>query len=131
MSDLHVGAVCAGILALLVFGLGLGVSIVRGRTNRVAGYTDDPSDPLYKWVRAHGNATEYNPILALLVLYVESASPASWVLWVFVIATLARVLHAAGMILSPTLAQPQPLRAIGAVGTYVCGIALAVIAMRL
>ena len=49
--------------------------------------------------------------------------------WLFIAATVSRVLHAAGMLMSPTLARPQPLRAIGAVGTYVIGLILAVMAI--
>jgi uncharacterized membrane protein YecN with MAPEG domain len=119
-------AVCIGVLGLLVIGLGLGVSMVRGATSTTIGFNPDPTDRLYKWVRAHGNATEYNPTLAVLILYLGSLQPSAWVQWVFVVAALSRVLHAAGMILSPSLAKPQPLRAVGAVGTYLTGLILAV-----
>lgn len=123
--------ICTGILGLLVFGLGFGVSLTRGATNTGIGYNPDPTDRLYKMVRAHGNACEFNPMLAILILYVGSRQPASWVEWVFIAATTARVLHAAGMLLSPTLAKAQPLRFVGAVGTYVTGVILAVQALRL
>ncbi|HXJ34781.1 MAG TPA: MAPEG family protein [Candidatus Eisenbacteria bacterium] len=123
---MYLAAVCAGILGLLVFGLGIAVSMTRGATNTVIGFNPDPADRLYKMIRAHGNATEFNPMLAILILFVGSRQPAAWLGWVFVIAALSRVLHAAGMIMSPTLAKPQPLRATGAVGTYVCGLILAV-----
>ena len=115
---------------MLVFGLGLGVSLTRGATNTSIGFNPDPADRLYKMVRAHGNATEFNPMLAVLILYLGTRQPASWLEWVFVLAAASRVLHAAGMILSPTLAKPQPLRFIGAVGTYVAGIILAIQAIR-
>lgn len=126
---MHMAAVCTGVLGLLVFGLGMGVSLTRGATNTVIGYNPDPADRLYKMVRAHGNATEYNPMLAVLILYLGAHQPAAWLQWMFVVAALSRVLHAAGMILSPTLAKPQPLRAVGAVGTFVAGLVLAVAAM--
>ena len=128
---MHTATVCAGILGLLVFGLGMGVSLTRGATNTVIGYNPDPTDRLYKMVRAHGNATEYNPMLAVLMIYLATRGPASWVLWVFAVAAASRVLHAAGMILSPSLAKPQPLRAIGAVGTYVTGLILSIEAVLL
>ena len=128
---MYTAAVCAGVLGLLVFGLGIGVSLTRGATNTVIGYNPDPTDRLYKMVRAHGNAIEYNPMLAVLMLYVAARQPAAWIVWVFVVAMVSRILHAAGMILSPSLAKPQPLRAIGAVGTYVTGIILAVEAVLL
>lgn len=52
---------CTVLLALLVFGLGVTVSLVRFRTPTTFAYTVDPRDPLYKLIRAHGNATEYAP----------------------------------------------------------------------
>jgi hypothetical protein len=126
---MHMAAISAGILGLLVFGLGLGVSLVRGATNTVVGFNPDPTDRLYKMVRAHGNAAEFNPMLAALILYLGTQQPATWIQWTFVAAAVSRVLHAAGMLLSPSLARPQPLRAAGAVGTYVTGLVLAVVAM--
>lgn len=120
---------CIGLLGLLVIGLGLGVSLQRGRTNRAIGYSDDPSDPLHKWVRAHANACEYAPILAILIYALASTGYTGWNGWLFEATVLVRYLHAAGMILSPTLATGHPLRFVGAVGTYVVGFALAAAAI--
>ena len=50
---------CIALLAILVFGLGFAVSIVRGRTDIVYGHPDDPTNFLHKIVRAHGNTVEY------------------------------------------------------------------------
>lgn len=124
---MNTAAVCAGVLGLLVILLGFGVSMTRGATNTTIGFHPDPADRLYKMVRAHGNATEYNPTLMILILYLGTRQPASWVEWMFVVAAVSRVLHAAGMIMSPSLAKPQPLRAAGAVGTYVAGLILAIL----
>jgi hypothetical protein len=126
---MNTAAICAGVLGLLVFVLGLGVSFTRGATNTVVGFNPDPTDRLYKMVRAHGNATEYNPMLAVLIVYLGTRQPGTVVQWLFIAAALSRVLHAAGMIMSPTLARPQALRAVGAVGTYVTGIILALLAI--
>ncbi len=123
--------VCTALLGLLVFGLGFGVSLMRGQTGTNFGYNPDPADRMYKMVRAHGNATEYAPMLAVLMLLIGGRDPATWVLWVMWIVTASRYLHAAGMIFSPTLARPHPLRFIGAVGTYLGGLALCVAAFRL
>ena len=121
--------VCTALLGLLVFGLGIGVSAVRGSSNTVIGWSPDPTDRLHKMVRAHGNAVEYAPMLAVLMLLLGARSPAGWITWVFVLATLARYVHAAGMITCESLAKPNPLRAAGAVGTYLCGLVLAVAAL--
>lgn len=119
---------CTALLGLLVFGLGLAVSLTRGQTGTNFGANPDPADRLYKMVRAHANATEYAPMLAVLMLLIGNHTPVSWILWVMWIAIASRYLHAAGMIFSPTLAQPHPLRFIGALGTYICGIILSVVA---
>ncbi len=117
---------CTVLLGLLLFGLGLGVSLTRGSTNTTFGYTPDPTDRLYKMIRAHGNTSEYAPMLAVLMLLIGSRNPALWILWVMGIATLSRYLLVAGILLSPTLEKPHPLRFAGALGTYVCGVILCV-----
>ena len=125
---MNVAFVCIGLLGLLVFGLGLRVSMLRGATNTVAGYTADPADRLYKAVRAHGNAAEYAPMMAVLMLAIGLRQPSAWMLWTFGAATLSRYLHAAGMLLSPSLDRSQPLRFAGALGTYLTGVLLVVAA---
>jgi uncharacterized membrane protein YecN with MAPEG domain len=79
---------------------------------------------LHKVVRAHGNAAEYAPMLAILMLAIAARGSATWMVWTFVAATVFRYLHAAGMLLSPSLDRPQPLRFVGALGTYLSGLAL-------
>ncbi len=121
---MNTALICIGLLGLLVFGLGFAVSMMRGRTNTVSGFSDDPSDPLHKLVRAHGNTAEYAAMLAILIFVVGSRSPATWSLWCMGLATASRYLIAAGLILSPTLDKPHPLRFVGAIGTYLSGFAL-------
>lgn len=116
--------VCIGLLGLLVLGLGFAVSIARGRTDMAAGTSTDPTDFLHKLVRAHGNTSEYAPMLAVLILVVGSRSQDTWALWCMGIATASRYLLAAGLLLSPTLDRPHPLRFVGALGTYLAGFAL-------
>ena len=116
---------CTGLLGLLVFGLGLAVSLVRGSSKTYYAYTVDPTDRLYKLVRAHSNAAEYAPMLAILILFLGARGPARWLVWTFVAATAFRYLHALGMIRSKSLDRPDPLRFLGALGTYVTGLVLA------
>jgi len=118
--------VCIALLGLLLFGLGFAVSMARGRSETIAGHSNDPADPLHKLVRAHGNTAEYAGMLAILFLLVGSRSPATWALGCIGIATAARYLIAAGLILSPSLDKPHPLRFVGALGTYLSGLALCV-----
>ena len=119
--------VCIGLLALLIFALGLAISYTRGRTKANYGYPDDPANPLHKLCRAHANATEYVPILGLMMYALAARSePAAWVLWTMIVATAARYVHAVGMVVPPTLNRPNPLRVLGAGATYACGIALVI-----
>src|SRR5262249_58869695 len=126
---MNVALVCSALLGLLVFGLGLAVSAVRGSTSTNIGHGHDPADRLHKMVRAHGNAAEYAPMLAILMLAIAARGCTRWMVWTFVAATVFRYLHAAGVLLSPSLDRPQPLRFIGALGTYVSGLALVVAAL--
>jgi len=121
-----IAIICTALLGLLLFGLGLGVSLTRGSTKTNFGYTPNPTDRLYKMIRAHGNTSEYAPMLAVLMLLVGSRNPSLWALWVMGIATVSRYLLVAGLLLSPTLDKPHPLRFAGALGTYLCGVALCV-----
>ncbi len=124
-----VAIVCTALLGLLVFALGVAVSLKRRSSLAVIGHSADPTDPLHKLCRAHGNAAEYAPMLAILILLVGARQPSTWMVWTFVAATVVRYLHAAGMIFPATLAAPNPLRFAGAVGTYLAGFALVVAAL--
>ena len=116
--------VCISLLGLLVFGLGFSVSTVRGRTETLTGSSGDPEDTLHKLVRAHGNTTEYAGMLAILIYAVGSTSPAGWVLWCMGLATASRYSLAIGLLVSPSMESPHPLRFIGALGTYLTGFVL-------
>ena len=123
--------ICTAILAAMLFLLGLNVSIHRGATLK-AGGSQQPTDPanrLFIAIRAHGNATEYVPTLMVMFLLVGTHSPAAVAIPLIVGATLARLVHAYGMVTAKTLAaEGGPYRFLGALGTYVFGVALAVAA---
>jgi hypothetical protein len=117
--------VCSGVLVVLYFALAANVSRLRAKTKTGIGTGDDASGPLSKAVRAHGNAAEFVPIFVALFLYFSLSAPGRWIPWVVLIVTVARVCHAAGMLLTTTFdAPPHPLRGIGALGTYLGGLAL-------
>ncbi len=118
--------VCVCVLSALVITLGLIVSVLRGRQERrgLPQYPSDPADLLFKAIRAHGNAAEYVPVLAVLMLVASRSGPPTWVLAAAVTATAARLVHATALLTSPTLARPTLLRHIGATGTYLAGLTL-------
>lgn len=116
---------CVAALALLLFLLSVSITIVRLRTKTLTGAPDDPSRLLTKLVRAQGNTAEYAAMLAVLIVMHGAAPRPAWVSAMMVLAVAARLAFAAGMMLSPSLARFNIIRAVGAFGTYVAGVALA------
>ena len=117
--------VCSAILVILYFVLALNVSLTRRRTKTGIGGGEDPAGPMNKAVRAHGNAAEYVPIFVALFLYFLLTDAGGWIAWVAIVVTACRVLHALGMLMTESFNRPpHPLRAIGALGTYLGGLAL-------
>jgi uncharacterized membrane protein YecN with MAPEG domain len=119
-----VALISIAVLGLLVFGLGMAVSLARGRANIVGVIPQDPTSPLYKLQRAQANTAEYAPYLGLLILVLGSRDPATWVLWCMGIVTVARCLIVAGLLLAKSLDDAHPLRFVGALFTYLGGFAL-------
>jgi uncharacterized membrane protein YecN with MAPEG domain len=120
----QVALACVAVLGLLLFGLGLSISVVRFRQGTVSGCDPDPANPLHKLIRAHANTAEYAPFLALLFLYLGARSPSTATVSLIVAATVCRCLLVIGLIAWPTMAQPNPFRFVGALGTYLAGLAL-------
>ena len=122
--------IATAVLGAMIFILGFNVSRWRGITAKTGGsqLPTDPASPLFIAIRAHGNAAEYVPTLAVLFLLVGARSPA-WVAIPLILgATASRLVHAVGMLTASTLAAQSPLRMSGAIGTYAFGVALAVAA---
>jgi len=127
-AGLLTAIVCTGLLGAMIFLLGFNVSRMRGVTARQGGSQTptDPASPLLIAIRAHGNAIEYVPMLVVLFLLVGALAPAGLALPLIIGATASRVLHAVGVLTTPTLASEDPRRMIGALGTYLFGLGLAV-----
>lgn len=126
MPSLHpLALACVAALGLLLFGLGLAVSVARARSRVLTGVTGDPDAPLDRLVRAHGNTAEYAPFLALLFLVHGVGSPGPLALGLMAAATLLRALFVLGLLTARSLRRPSPLRFVGALGTYITGLALA------
>jgi len=122
--------VCVALLGLLLFVLGANVTrhrAIRGDTGNQM--PSDPADRMFIAQRAHGNAAEYVPTLCVLLLVCGTLSEGWWVDVLAVSSVVARYMHATGMLTAKTLAAHGPVRDIGALGTYLTGIALAVTAV--
>jgi len=111
-------------LGALLFGMGWPISGLRNHRRQYSGYNPEPTDLLHKAVRAHGNTAEYSPFLAVMFLYIGAHDPARWMVWTIVAVTVCRYLFVIGIIAFPTMAKPNPVRFIGAAGTYTLGLAL-------
>ena len=122
---MSVAIVCTAILGVLLFGLGLCVSIARQRLGRVIGHDGSPIDPMHRLVRAHANTAEYAPFLAILFLWHGAHQPPLWIVATIVVATASRVLLVVGLLWISPLDKPNPVRFVGALLTYLCGIILA------
>lgn len=125
MPDIHpIALACVAVLAALLFGLGLLVSGARLRSGVLVGASTDPDARLNRLIRAHGNTAEYAAMLAVLFLVTGARAPGALALSLIVLATLSRVLFAVGMLTARTLTRPNPVRFVGALGTYLCGLGL-------
>jgi len=116
-----------GILLML-----LGANVTRHRAIRGATGNQMPSDPadrMFIAQRAHGNASEYIPTLAVLIVVCATLTDGWWLNALAIAAAAARGLHAFGMLTSKTLASHGPVRDAGAMGTYLTGIALGITAL--
>ena len=122
--------VCIALMGVLVFALGANVTrhrALRGDTGNQQ--PSDPADRMFIAQRAHGNATEYVPTLAVLIVVCGTLTDGWWLNALAIAALAARALHALGMLTAKTLAGHGPLRDVGALGTYATGIALGVTAL--
>ena len=128
MSTIHpVALSCIGMLGLLLFGLGLMVSGMRGKSNILMGGPSNVDAFLNRLIRAHGNTAEYAPFLAVLYWIHGARNPSDWVLGLIIAATVSRIVFVLGMLTAKTLLRPSPLRFIGASGTYFTGISLSIL----
>ena len=97
---------CSTAMVLLYALLSVNVSRVRMLSAQRAGATEDQ---VRNAIRAHGNASEYIPLFVFLFIYLGSSSPTTFELGVAVVATVSRILHAIGMLRSPSVMKRHPL----------------------
>lgn len=128
MSDITV--ISIALMGILIFVLG--ANVTRHRVQRADTGNQQPTDPadrMYIAQRAHGNASEYVPTLIGLLIVCSVLSDGWWLDALSLAALTVRILHAVGLLTAKTLAGHGPIRDIGALGTYVVGIALGITAI--
>lgn len=115
---------CVAALGLLVFAGGWLISVQRFRSRQFGVVAPDPASLMFRAVRAHANTCEYAPFLAVLMLWLGAHDPRPWVVVTMICATACRYVFVAGMLGFATLEKPNPVRFVGAAGTYAFGLAL-------
>jgi uncharacterized membrane protein YecN with MAPEG domain len=126
----NIPVVCIALMGVLLFLLGANVTrhrAIRGGTGNQM--PTDPADRLFIAQRAHGNASEYIPTLAVLIVVCAVLTDGWWLDALAIAALAARSLHAFGILTSKTLASHGPVRDLGAMGTYLTGVLLGVTAL--
>ncbi len=97
MSQIPVTLLYGSLTALLLGALGMNVSRMRGVKKASLGAT--PDEELLRVIRAHGNCSEWAPIMLFMLLLLELCGAPSLRLHVLGGGIfLARVLHAAGFL---------------------------------
>ena len=122
--------VSIALMGVLLFLLGANVTrhrVIRGATGNQA--PSDPADRMFIAQRAHGNASEYVPTLAVLIVVCATLTSGWWLNALAIAALGFRSLHALGLLTSTSMASRVPLRDAGAIGTYLTGVALGVTAL--
>lgn len=113
---LVIAAACA------VINIWLAVRLVRGRVRGKVMVGDGGDPAILAGMRAQANFIEYAPIVLILIALIEFARGSLVVLWVIgALFVLARIAHPLGM----ARPAPNPLRAGGAVVTWVITLVLA------
>jgi hypothetical protein len=116
-------ALYAGLLAILIVGLGVRVSYLRTRLRMPLGHGNDRG--MERAVRMHGNAIENIPIAVALMLLYEVNGGAPWLLHVTGAALVAaRCAHAWGM---NEAVIGGLARTVGIAGTWLVIVALALL----
>lgn len=122
--------ICCASLAILTLLLAFWTSIQRGSSKTIAyGARLEPTSSMAKAQRAHGNAAEYAALLIALFLVVgfayQGRDLGGFATWTIIVVTASRLIHALGFLTCSSLEQAHPLKAVGALITYLGGLILA------
>jgi uncharacterized protein len=100
---MHVPSITAVYLAILalLYAL-LAIQVIRLRRASKALFSDGGNNALRNAIRAHGNFTEYVPIITLMVALIEmSGAPASRIHLLMGALLVARIIHPFGLSAAP------------------------------
>ena len=123
---------CSAALVILTLLLAFWTSIQRGASSTIAyGAPLAPTSAMAKAQRAHGNSAEYAALfIGLFVItgFAYAGRDLGLAVTSLVVAiTVSRFVHALGFLTCATLEKPHVFKALGAIVTYLGGLALAII----
>jgi len=113
-SFLPITSIYIAVNALIMFVLAFMVVRARRANFKSGGKLEEQRD---NWIRAHANNTEYVPMALLLMVGIEFAGGATWLLHgLGVVLTLSRIVHGYGR---GTADGANPGRMYGILGTWI------------
>ncbi len=122
---------CVAVHCLLLFGLGLWISLLRFVRKDYYFGNGGPTGFLTKLSRAHGNTAEFSPMLVILTLSLALADENTAIVAAsMILGTASRVLVVIGFLSSRTLEHISLPKAVGAVGTYASGLVMAALLFK-
>lgn len=95
-SHFQITAIYAGVLALML--VGLGILVVKNQYRAKVGLFDGDDEQLGQAIRMHGNFAEYVPMALLVMAFAEAGGSPHWLIHSLgVILVVGRLLHAHGL----------------------------------
>ena len=122
--------ICSASLVILTLLLAFWTSLQRGSSKKIAYHAPlEPESAMAKAQRAHGNSAEYAALLIGLFLIAgfayQGRDLGGVLTWTIIAVTVSRFLHAIGFLTCETLEKAHPLKAVGALVTYLGGLLIA------
>ena len=120
------------IAVLMLIGFALALRVVRRRRDARIGLGDGDDRELRKRIRAHGNFSEYAPLVMLLLIALVLVGAREWMIHaVGLVGTAGRILHALGVSRASGASVGRTAGMMLTFAALVCGaLALLVLAWR-
>lgn len=121
MSGLEIASVYVAVNILIL--IWLAVRVVSHRRKGSIAIGDGGSEELTRTIRAHGNASEYIPIMMVGLLALAFLDVATWIIHALGLAfTIGRLMHPIGM-----TGGPIQLRQLGIILSWGCMVILSLV----
>lgn len=123
---MKIAILCTAFLALLQVGLALSISRMRWKYKLSVGVPEDSDHPMCRVRTAFSNCAEWHPTLIALMVILQMGGGPSWSVWLSPLAVAARYCLVLGLVTFSNK-RPNMARFLGALGTYLSVLLLAVL----